>query len=158
MPAGCDFICKNEKCSQYKNGFVITAPWPMGQIELIISSLSKSVVMKPANKPILDKIIEKKNEGRKYARIIYPNSDRIEKKAYLIQLWSPEAKYIWEYDIECDGKPLSEAIESENLPTKCPKTNGPLLDFNSVTKEGINCPFCGEKLMQSRWFTNENNE
>ena len=158
MPAGCDFICQNDKCEQYKNGFAVTGPWPMGQIELVISYLSKLLASKPQNKQLLDKIIADKNNGRKYARISYPNRDEIQKVAYLVQLWSPEAKCIWDYDVEDTGKDLETIIAEANLPTKCPKTNGSLLNFNEITKEGINCPFCGEKLTQSRWFTNETNE
>lgn len=155
MPAGCDFICNNTNCEQYRNGFVITAPWPMGQIELVISSISKSLVIKPNNKDILDKIIEQKNNGRKYACIIYPNNDCIEKVAYRVQLWSTLAKCIWEDDVEAKGQDLTESISIANLPSTCPKTGGTLYSFNEVTKDGIYCPFCGEKLQQSRWFTNE---
>jgi hypothetical protein len=155
MPAGCDFICNNNQCSQYKNGFVITAPWPMGKIELIISSLSKSLIVKPLNQSVLDKMIEYKNSGRKYACIIYPNKDNIETAAYRVQLWSPKAKCIWDFDIESNGESLQESIHKSNIPNVCPKTGEPLLNFTEVTKEGINCPFCGEKLQQSRWFTNE---
>lgn len=158
MPAGCDFICQNEKCPQHKNGFAITGPWPMGQIELVISSLSKSVALKPNNKELLDRIIEQKNNGRKYARIIYPNIDYIKKIAHLVQLWSPEAKCVWEYDVVINSNSLADDIANANLPTKCPKTSGPLLNFTEIARDGINCPFCGEKLMQSRWFTNETNE
>lgn len=157
MPAGCSFICDNSNCPQYQNGFTINAPWPMAKIELVISNLSKTLMFKPANKEILDAIINYKNNGRKYACIIYPNSNGLQKVAYLIQLWSPEAKTIWEYDIETDGKPLEEVLKSPELPDKCPKTGCKLMTFNDVTKDGINCPHCGEKLKQSRWFTNENN-
>ena len=156
MPAGCDFICRNSECEQNGNGFVITGPWPMGEIELVISSLSKYLVIKPENKPILDKIIEQKNTGRKYACIVYPNNEGIEKVAYRVQLWSPQAKCIWDYDVlKTDEDDVADAIRNANLPIMCPKTSGELLDFNEVTKDGINCPYCGEKLEQSRWFTNE---
>ena len=42
-----------------------------------------------------------------------------------------------------------------DVPSSCPKTNGKLKSFTEVAKEGINCPSCGEKLFQCRWFTNE---
>lgn len=157
MPAGCDFICDNPNCEQYKNGFIIAAPWPMGQIELIISALSTTAAFKPLNKNLLDKLIEYKNEGRKYACITYPNTSHIETIAYRIQFWSPNAKCINNYDVELNGKTLTEAMAYSNLPSVCPRTNGPLLSFTEVTKEGIDCPFCGIKLKQSRWFTNEDN-
>jgi len=157
MPAGCDFICKNDECEQHGNGFAITGPWPMGEIELVISSLSKSLVIKPENQAILDKIVEQKNNGRECACIIYPNNDRIKKVAHRVQLWSPDAKCIWDYDIPLDedNKDVTEDIKDASLPILCPKTNGELLSFNEVTKDGIECPYCGGKLEQSRWFTNE---
>ena len=46
MPCGCEFICKNEECEYLNKGFVITAPWPMGDIDNMIYILSK----KPFNK------------------------------------------------------------------------------------------------------------
>ena len=156
MPAGCDFICQNSLCDQFGNGFVITGPWPMGEIELIITSLNKSLVIKPGNKEILEKVIEQKNNGRKYACIAFPNNDGIERVAYRIQLWSPDAKCIWDFDVESKGDAdISDSIQENNLPILCPKTSGPLLTFSEVTKNGILCPYCGDQLQQSRWFTNE---
>ena len=51
---------------------------------------------------------------------------------------------------------LEEALPEANLPSTCPKTNSRLMSFNEVSKEGIDCPHCGQKLIQNRWFTNEN--
>jgi hypothetical protein len=145
MPAGCSFICDNSKCEQYKNGLTINSPWPMAKIEIVISNLSKIAMFKTSHKETLDKIIDYKNNGRKFACIIYPNNNNLEKVAYLFQFWSPEAKTIWEYDIETNGKSLEDILKSPELPDKCPKTGCKLLNFNDVIREGINCPHCGEK-------------
>lgn len=151
MPAGCDFICKNPNCKQQNNGFVLTAPWPLGKIEIIISYLSSS--NKPKDKEILSKLIEYKNEGEKFSLITFPNINNVEIIGYRICLWSPDKYRVYRYDIELNGKSLEEAIKDSNLPQECPY--GKLLTFNEITKEGINCPHCKEKLYQSRWFTNE---
>lgn len=156
MPAGCDFICQNSQCEQNGNGFVITGPWPMGEIELVISSMTKSLVVKSNLKDVLDKVIDNKKNGRKYACIVFPNNDNIETVAYRVQLWSPEAKCVWDFDLEVKEEPdVAEMIKANNLPILCPKTSGPLLSFSEVTKNGIDCPYCGEQLQQSRWFSNE---
>ena len=49
---------------------------------------------------------------------------------------------------------MIKAGETE-IPEKCPKTGGELLHFSEVVKKGLNCPYCGESLFQSRWFTSE---
>lgn len=157
MPAGCEFICKNKECQDNDKGFVITAPWPLAKIELVITSLTKWSSTKPNLKLVLEKIIEFKNEGRKFACITFPDPDRLPIEAYRINLWSQEARSIWQYDVEInDSESLEEIlINTDIIPEICPKTGCKLQNFVEVSKEGINCPSCGEKLHQSRWFTNE---
>jgi len=152
MPAGCDFICANENCSQHNNGFVITAPWPMGKISLVINSSRVKNIPE-----FREKLIKEKNSGRKYACITYPNTDDIPIERYRVQYWSHNAQCIWQYEvIKNDNETIQEAIQrTETIPFKCPKTNGPLMTFQEVLSEGIECAFCGEKLKQSRWFTQE---
>jgi len=151
MPAGCEFICKNVECSQNGNGFTFDANWPMGKIELLIGALAS----KNKRKADIDQLIAMKNDGHKYACINFPNTDAIETVAYRVNRWSPEAKCIWKFVVETEGKDISEAFIESKIPKTCPKTNCQLMSFNDVVKNGIRCPFCGEKLMQSRWFTNE---
>jgi len=152
MPAGCDFICQNLSCDQYASGFVMSAPWPMGKIELLIGALESKI----SQKDTMNHLMAMKNDGHKYACLILPNIDKIETVAYRINMWSPETKCIWKFDVELNGKSLEEALPEANLPTTCPKTNSRLMSFNEVSKEGIDCPHCGQKLIQNRWFTNEN--
>ena len=158
MPAGCEFICKNEDCQDNGKGFVLTAPWPMGKIELVISELSNQVKLKPSLKDLLDKTIDFKNQGRKYACITFPNVNNIPTVAYRINFWSPTANCIWQYDVEEDEElTIVEAI-AKVTDGICPKTGCRMQDFVEVMKNGIECPSCGELFSQSRWFTNENEE
>lgn len=151
MPAGCEFICKNPKCEHFKSGFIITAPWPMGKIQLII--LSTQVEENPKFK---EELIKLKNNGKKLACINYPNIEKIPTEAYRVQLWSNEAKCIWEYIVDDNVRQNYEnSIETADLPTTCPKTGFKLNNFYDVVTNGINCPHCKEKLFQSRWFTQE---
>ena len=150
MPAGCDFICKNDKCEQYKSGFTITSPWPMGRIELVINSNRVK-----ENKPLREHLIKQKDNGEKLACIQLPNDDDLPITTYRVSLWSDDANCIYSFPIEeTNSDDLEESIKKANLPTKCEKTGCELRNFDSVTTDGINCPYCKEKLQQNRWFTN----
>ena len=142
MPAGCDFICKNDDCTNYGTSFTITAPWPMGEIDLVIDSLE--------DPDLKNDLIKIKNQGRKHACLTLPNDNDIEIKKYRIQLWSPKAKCIWNYEVDN----LNENYKKE-LPSKCPKTNCKLLYFEDVIKNGILCPLCNEPLHQERWYSQD---
>lgn len=150
MPAGCEFICKNSSCQEFNKGFVITGPWPIARIEMIITSNS----CKQKDK-FRDELIELKNQGRKYACIIYPNYGEITAIGWRINMWSTEAKCIWNYDILFSEEKGLEQLIEEQVPKTCPKTGKTLLSFNEIVSEGIMCPSCNIKLMQNRWFTNE---
>jgi hypothetical protein len=150
MPAGCEFVCKNIKCENYNSGFIVTSPWPMGKIELVINS--KKV---KDNKEFRDYIIKQKDNGEKHFPIQLPNTDEIPITAYKISLWSDEAKCIYNYKVVINNiDNLKDEIKLANLPEKCEKTGCQLRDFDSITNDGINCPECKEKLQQNRWFTN----
>jgi len=151
MPAGCDFTCSNSVCEHFNKGFTITAPWPMGKIELVINS---SDIKK--KEELRKTLIDFKNQGRKYACITLPNISNVPIVAYRINLWSPQARCIWQFDVEMEGfTSVDEAAQHANLPIKCQKSGGPLLAFFEIIKEGINCPYCSEKMSQNRWFTKE---
>lgn len=151
MPAGCDFICKNEKCDNFDTGFTMTAPWPMGSIFKVIQS--KKVEEHP---DIREQLMEMKKQGRQFAIINFPDPDEIDIKAYRVQMWSPSAQIMWEFDIEAENEDeLEDKLDNPDVPKECPKTGEPLLDFHEVTNEGVKCPSCRKKLLQNRWFTNE---
>ena len=147
MPAGCEFICKNQDCKQFNTGFSLTAPWPVGQIELVINSAPVKKVS-----DLRERLIAQKNDGIKYALIQFPNTDNIEILGHRINLWSKKANKIFQYEIDLIGKPLSDTVV---IPKICPDTGGELLSFNEIVEQGIICPFCSVKLYQNRWFTNE---
>jgi len=150
MPVGCEFICKNTNCENNNKGFVITGSWPIASIHLLISS--SALESKPA---IREELIHHKNQGKKYACIIYPNNGEIKPVGLRVNMWSPNALCIWNYDILFeDGKSVDELIEAE-IPKSCPKTGGRLMTFNQVVEEGILCPSCSVRMNQNRWFTNE---
>lgn len=150
MPAGCEFVCKNDKCEQFKNGFSITSPWPMGRIELVINS--KKV---KNNNDLREYLIKMKNNGEKLACIQLPDDDDIPVVAYKVSFWSKDAKCIYSYPVETTSLDnFEEALEKANLPTKCEKTGCELRGFDDLTKKGMECPYCNEKLTQNRWFTN----
>jgi hypothetical protein len=150
MPAGCDFICKNEDCKYTNSGFVILAPWPLAKIEIVINS--SSVNRLPELK---EKLIQQKNNGTKFACIQFPNYDLVSASAYRLSFWSEEGKCIWQYDVELNGKTIDEIMSGNDIPKKCEKTNCDIIGFNEILKSGINCPHCGKKMQQNRWYANE---
>lgn len=64
MASGCDFICQNEKCEHYKKGIVMLAPWPLGDIDKI---MTLPHVVK--NKDFLKELQGVKDSGQKYSCI-----------------------------------------------------------------------------------------
>jgi len=155
MPAGCDFVCKNEECQHYDTGFTMTAPWPMGKIDNVISQFR--VKEMPEFQEQLKKL---KENGREYVCIAFPNDEELEIEGYRITLWSLGAKCLWNYHIVLeDGQTLEDAIlsykERGELPEKCPQTKSDILDYTNAIKNGINCPYCNEELFQQRWYSQE---
>jgi hypothetical protein len=151
MPAGCEFTCRNPRCDNFDTGFVILAPWPMGDIDEIIKS------KKTKNKPDLEKSLKDfKKDGRSYACIPFPNDEKIQTKAYRIHRYSPDSRCVWEYDVvKKDDEELDVAISKADIPTECPKTGAKMLDYDNVLKQGILCPSCNVDLNQGRWFAKE---
>ena len=150
MPVGCEFTCKNVNCDNNNKGFVIVGNWPIADIHLLISS---SALINKKN--IKEELIEYKNQGKKYACIIYPNHGEIKPIGVRVNMWSPHALCIWNYDILFkEGEEINTLINAE-VPKACPKSGGRLMTFNQVTEEGIECPSCSQKMYQNRWFTNE---
>jgi len=151
MPAGCEFICKNEKCKEYKNGLVITGDWPLGRIELVLNANNVKKI-----EPLRDKLIQLKDEGRKYAKINLPNTEDIPIEGYRIEQWCEACYCIWTDELIFSHKDqsLDELIKESPIKDKCPKCGGELLSFNKVIEKGIKCPCCKEDTKQSRWFSN----
>ena len=131
MPAGCEFICKNEECQYFDTGFNIVGPWPIAKTEIVIKNMSDDL-----KKDIL-------SQGKDFARITFPNTDKIISEGVRESYWSPEAKCIWEFDY----------FKKDTFESKCPKTGCDLLTFSEVLEHGIDCPNCKQKLNQHKWFT-----
>jgi len=151
MPAGCEYICKNESCEHYDKGFNMASPWPMGNIALVMNApnVKKNIEFRKG-------LIKLKNAGRKYACITYPNVADIKTEAYRVHLWSSSANCLWQYDVPAkEDIPLDELIEKASLPKVCEKTGGELWTFDQTTKQNIRCPHCNQYMQQSRWFSNE---
>jgi hypothetical protein len=166
MPAGCEFICKNEKCSKYKSGFNFVAPWPIGDIEEIIGVLSKNhSSLQGLKKEHYDEMIKHKKNGEKYSLIIFPNTLDIKIVGYRFHYWSDSARCIFQKDILLNGRSLQEITDQEEINIKnCPNmdcekriNNCELKTFTETITDGIKCPFCNELLSQHRWFAKENN-
>ncbi len=156
MPSGCDFICKNKECKQYDSGFVMTAPWPMGKIELVINDPNVK-----NKKEFRDKLIKLKNENQKYACITYPNVTDIETVAYQVHFWCENCSCLWKYEVVLTEEyptfkeALAKDILDKKIPDKCFTCNSPLLAYNDVLEKGIVCPHCKEKLQQDGWIAKE---
>jgi len=165
MPAGCEFICDNKECTQYRSSISISGHWPIGKIEEIIGILSKNPLsLKGIKKEYYNKLLEYKKEGIKFASIVLPNSLEVPIIGYRLSFWSEKAKCLYQMDIETNGKLLSESIPdiSSICPTICPNKkcikrveNCELKPFEKVISDGICCPFCNKKMIQDRWFSND---
>jgi len=159
MPAGCEFYCDNDECSSYRSGFTIRGAWPLGNINLIINS---SPVRQ--NKPFQQKLIERKEDGRKYACITLPNTDAVPVEGYRFTLWCNACLCVWENDVFFTKEEQDEWEDKDLVPEswfnnvkmsyECPKCKGQLKSFDTVVEDGINCPTCSKQLTQSRWFSN----
>ena len=150
MPAGCDFVCRNEDCECFDTGFTITAPWPMGNIDDVLGS--SKIQSLPDVKESLELL---KKAGRQHMCIAYPNEDKIETKCYRVNLWDSGNKRILQFDvIKEDDKDLATSIKDANLPNSC-SSGSKVKDFTEIITDGINCPYCENKMQQEKWFAKE---
>jgi len=152
MPAGCEFICENKECKCHKTGFIVSGPWALGRVELVIEN---PVVKKMED--FRNDLIKRKKEGVKYVCIPYPNDINVPVDGYRIQKWCPQCKCIWNYDVMLSDtiKTVEDVLEKGDVPVSCLKCSSKLQSFQEVLDEGINCPHCTQPLQQNRWFTKE---
>jgi hypothetical protein len=152
MPAGCDFICKNEECEHKDKGFSLTGAWPIGEIDKVIkaSNIRKLEDFKEG-------LTKLKEQGREFARITLPNVDDIPIVGFRVQRWCDKCHCIWEYDVMVQDSEddADETVKKGNVPVDCPKCSSKLIDFNDVVEDSIVCPHCKEPMNQSRWYSNE---
>ena len=158
MPAGCEFICKNESCEHFNKGFTITAPWGMGDIDAVINSRP---VRK--NSELQGELSRQRDEGRKYCCINYPlPENEIKVEGYRVQRWCSDCFCLFESylalntEVDMTDEEFDEEITKQiEAIEECPKCGKDLLNFNELLEEGVDCPYCKEELFQSRWCSNE---
>lgn len=155
MPAGCEFACENKDCKNYNTGIVVTGPWPIAPIDLVINAPN---VRK--NKPFQEGLIKLKKDGNKYACITYPNFNKIEKVGYRIQLWCDACLRVYNYDamIKNKDETIDETINNADIPANCTTCNMKLKSFVELLDGktgGIVCPACNVGTTMHSWFTNE---
>jgi hypothetical protein len=150
MAAGCDFICKNDKCKQSGKSIIMLGPWGLGDIDDVM----KDDKVKN-DKDLLNKLQQWAFQGRKHACINFPNSAEIDIKGYRINLWCDCCSCVWNYDIILNNNTLEEAMEAANLPKLCTKCGVDLINFDKAIKDSIKCPYCKENMQTKRWFSNE---
>ena len=121
MPAGCNFMCVNEKCDHYRAGFTINGIWPIGNIEDVIK---QDKVYN--NKTFKEGIIKLKKSGREFTCICFPNDEDVPYIGYRVQKWCQNCKCIHSYDamIDEDTMDSDEVIKKANVQSTCSKCNG----------------------------------
>jgi len=133
MPSGFEFVCENKDCKYYKTGFVITRPWPLGDINLVIESDKVSKI-----EGFKEELIKLRDQGKEYACINYPNTNNIP-----------------EIGKEKEDETVAEGVERMGDITECSTCKGELMDFEVIKEDGIPCPFCKVKMKEKSWFINE---
>ena len=143
MPAGCDFVCSNINCLQYKSGFSINSIWPMAKIDLVIAN-THQIECKEQLKKWQD-------AGREYACIVFPNKAQIPIAAYRVDMWDDKTQCIWNFDVILnEGENVEDAIKRQ-VPNE--KNGNPLMSFSEISEKGIKCPYCNTEMEQKRWFS-----
>jgi hypothetical protein len=150
--AGCNFTCENEKCNCYKKSITLTGPWPLAKIDDIID-VTENEMEKQG-------LLKRKEDGFEMSKIDYPDPHSLKPVALAHERWCGYCKRIQMFDqkIEIVDQENEEnsIIEQEELkiPDKCQCGND-YVDVETALKDGINCPFCEEKLKDYRWFVNK---
>jgi hypothetical protein len=141
---GCNFVCKNEQCEHVDTGFSMYSCWPLGNINDVIGVFEKN-----GHYEEVARYKKQKEQRMLYAPIILPNTFNIPVVAWRYQMWSQDAKCVWNYDLIEDGDGNVDLLK---LPKRCPKTKCQLLNFKDVIDHGLICPKCDTALQQYRWF------
>lgn len=151
MPAGCEFVCYNGKCKYYGCGFVLTGPWGIGNIGLVIESTR--VKEMPEYR---EHLIELKRKGKRTCCIRYPDVDGILVMGYRVQTFCPDCCHIYDHEVILkEGETLEEALKDFPLKRKCDECGAVTEEFDEIVEDGVCCPHCGETLDSMRWFSNE---
>lgn len=155
MANGCEFVCNNKDCKNYQTGIVITAPWPLGEIDKVIED---DKVKKDLD--FHKHMIDLRDSGRKYACISFPNTAKIPIEGFRVHMWCEKCMALWNYDAMWDGqeKDMEEIIKKANIPENCPKCQSKTKSFADLLDQdngGIICPSCNVKTLMRPFFCNE---
>jgi hypothetical protein len=152
MPAGVDFICKNEKCKCYDKSITLISAWPIADIDDVISSMSQDEYRAEFE--------HHKQNGSNYACIQFPNKSDVKMVGWKIQSWCQKCPRIGEDEIMISDpeESFESALARYNIPENCPVCNSEIKTFNNVVDDGLDCPFCNEKMEMQCWSAKEASE
>jgi hypothetical protein len=143
MAIGCDFVCENPDCKAYHHRLSLNGSWPIVDIDDLIAlpEIQKDPKM-------LEILQIRKGEGRTHACAILPNKAGLKIKGFRNQLFCPVDLIVWDEDcLEGSEQPKLDSI-------KCRRCNGNLISLEMAKKNGLNCPYCKNKMEPNYWFTN----
>ena len=154
MPAGCDFVCENEKCEYCKMKIQINGPWPIAKINTVINS------QKIKGTSHEEELKKRQSEGIKYACVAFPHMDKFNYNGVKLEKFCPKClKKFSEYVVffaPVSPKKLDRVFRKRVRESKfikmCPDCGTRLLDLQRAMKEGIICPKCKVETKQNRWF------
>jgi len=149
MPAGVDFVCKNESCDCHNNVITILSSWPIADIDKVIETIKKEEYRVEFEKA--------KQNGKKFACIQFPNEDKVEMVGWKIQRWCQQCPRIGEDEVFISNpdEEFEDAIKQHEFPTTCPVCYGEIKTFEEVVEEGITCPYCHEEMDKQYWTAKE---
>jgi len=89
--------------------------------------------------------------GYEYAKINYPDPHETPIVAYSVEKFCQKCKRVQTFDIK--------SHDDETTPT-CETCNEEYITFQDAcdVENGLECPFCHDKMQQNRWYVNENEE
>ena len=168
MASGCDFTCDNAKCEHHKKGIIVLAPWPIGDVNKVITAKNVRI-----NKHFQSSLIEFRDKhGIKHCCINYPNVDKIPVVGYRVNMWCQKCKYLAKEDIMLDAPMVDKTPEEMNAVREkviyesncedknCPICNDKMKSYSQLMEknDGVDCPFCGVRMTKNTWFSNETSE
>ena len=152
MPAGVDFICKNEDCECFNKSITIISAWPIAKIEEVIETIKDEDYKRMFESA--------KDNGQKYACIQFPNEKNINMVGWKIQSWCENCPRIGEDEVllEESNEKFESAISNNPLTKNCLVCNHELKSFDDLLEGGMCCPFCNKEMVEERWFAKEVSE
>ena len=150
--SGSNFGCDNEDCEYYKHGMVMTVPWPLGNIDEVLE-----IHTVRRNEEFKEKLLKRKEGGRKYACIQFPDMKGIKIVGWRIQYWCDKCYALREFDVmlENENDTFEEALEKSGISKICFKCKAEMTDYKETVEKGISCPKCSKGLKHGTWYVSE---